>query len=45
MVTPRDQPWIPPTLIRVDCVAGCYVQVSLRWSYLHSGDEERLTLK
>ena len=29
MVNLRDWPWIPPTLIQVDCVAGCYVQVSL----------------
>ena len=42
MVNLRDWPWIPPTLIRVDCVAGCYVQVSLGWSYLHSRDEQRL---
>ena len=45
MVNPRDWPWIPPTLIWVDCVAGCYVQVSLWWSYLHSRDEQRLKLK
>ena len=45
MVNPRDWPWIPLTLIWVDCVAGCYVQVSLRWSYLHSRDEQCLKLK
>ena len=45
MVNLRDCPWIPPMLIQVDCVAGCYVQVSLRWSYLHSRDEEHLKLK
>ena len=45
MVNPRDQPWIPPMLIWVDYVASCYIQVSLRWSYLHSRDEEHLKLK
>ena len=45
MVNPRDSPWIPPMLIRVDCVVGCYVQVSLRWSYLHSRDDEHLKWK